>query len=86
MKSAIYIDDGTTQVVLTPESKLEEAVLDMIFTRTTAATFRGGFYECQGGWIRRTDTGRERQSLIVRLNDEPLPEVLDSLKPEVAYR
>lgn len=53
MKSAIYLEDGTTQVVLTPENEWERNALRMIESSGEVSKFWGSFYECQGGWIRQ---------------------------------
>jgi len=52
MKSAIYIESGTTQFVLTPESEIDKQVLDQIERANGLSTCRGSFYETRGGWIR----------------------------------
>lgn len=51
MKTAIYIEDGRTQFVLTPETKIDREVLDEIES-TNLKTYRGEFYGCSGGWTR----------------------------------
>lgn len=57
MKSAIYLNEGTTQVVLTPENEWEKSALK--------------FYECQGGWYRQPSyseyQSEEKNSLIFRI-------------------
>lgn len=68
MKTAIYIEQGVTQLVLTPESKWEESVVDSIADKRderNASVFitRGCFYHCQGGWDRQ---GSNQDSLIIR--------------------
>ena len=45
MKGAIYIENGLTQLVLTPESDFEKNV----------SVYTGGFYHCQGGWVRQRE-------------------------------
>jgi hypothetical protein len=60
MKSAIYIENGLTQFVLTPESKTDESVLADMEQNLRASTnnentlrmYRGSFYRCAGGWVR----------------------------------
>jgi hypothetical protein len=52
MKSAIYIEQGITQFVLTPESDIDKQVLDQIEKAKGMNTCRGSFYECRGGWMR----------------------------------
>lgn len=55
MKTAIYIEDGTTQLVLTPESEIDRKVLSEL-ERTNLKTYRGQFYRCAGGWARMDET------------------------------
>lgn len=80
MKSAIYLDEGNTQLVLTPENDWERNILQMVHGELKDKTYWGQFYACQGGWIREYDahyaTTRPRQddSLILRVQKK-LPEV-----------
>lgn len=67
MKTAIFIKDGTTQLVLTPETDWEKKVVDGIKGDCDKATImRGEFYECQGGWYRES---AGQTSLIIRLDE-----------------
>jgi len=69
MKSAIYINEGTTQVVLTPENQWEESTLKMISgSPHVLQTYYGQFYECLGGWYRRDQYAGTRDSLIFRID------------------
>lgn len=53
MKIALYIEDGLEQIVLTPETKTEESILGKLHDGDRELSIkRGGFYNCQGGWIR----------------------------------
>lgn len=53
MKIALYIEDGLEQIVLTPTSDTEEAILEKIHDGTRQLSIkRGEFYGCQGGWTR----------------------------------
>lgn len=64
MKTAIYIENGTTQLVLTPENEWEQQVVRCIEEGDQAVTIhRASFYECRGGWFRQ---GTSDQSLILR--------------------
>ena len=65
MKTAVYIDDGLTQLVLTPETELEKAIVSKIDAQEVAI-HRGGFYE-YGDSIRQCDDG---QSLIIVMNNK----------------
>lgn len=52
VKSAIYINEGVTEVVLTPENEWEKSALKMV-AGSSVKTYWGGFYECMGGWFRQ---------------------------------
>lgn len=79
MKTAIYIEDGVTQIVLTPETKYERDIVTGLGDKLDRVqVFNGGFYDCRGGWIRqsayydRDNMGfgadrSENNSLIMRL-------------------
>lgn len=75
MKTAIYIEDGVVQLVLTPEGDFENNALRSFENQPTRTQIKvGQFYKCQGGWNRHQDmemTGygkdeRDR-SLIIRI-------------------
>lgn len=52
MKTAIYIEDGVVQIVLTPESDFEKNALSMFREKPLdAKLFAGSFYDCRGGWV-----------------------------------
>lgn len=74
MKTAIYIEDGATQIVLTPDTEWEKKVCKQFYGKKHALeVMEGAFYGCHGGWTRfRSDspysTG-EDNSLIIRLNE-----------------
>lgn len=54
MKTAIYIEDGVLQVVLTPETEFEKSAVDAITDKSfTTEIVEGSFYDCRGGWIRQ---------------------------------
>jgi hypothetical protein len=67
MKIALYIEDGSEQVVLTPEDEAERKLLDLVGKETRhAKIYRGSFYRCQGGYVRQ---GSDDQSAIIVLRD-----------------
>lgn len=80
MKTAIYIEDGTVQLVITPESEFEKNAMATFHGKElTAKLFSGSFYDCRGGWVRQSrfnDGGaygihpNEDQSLILRVATE----------------
>ena len=63
MKIAIYIKDGLTQLVLTPESDFEKGIISKVDKgKHNVSIHTGSFYECQGGWVRH---GMDDESLII---------------------
>lgn len=54
MKTAIYIEDGVVQLVITPESDFEKSSLRAFEDKPmNAKIFSGSFYDCRGGWVRQ---------------------------------
>lgn len=54
MKTAIYIEDGIVQLVLTPESEFEKnAIRSFESHPLSVKVFPGSFYDCRGGWTRQ---------------------------------
>ena len=75
MKSAIYIEDGTVQLVITPESEFEKNALSVLMDKPLEAQiFSGSFYDCRGGWVRQKDyypsmdRRNDDKSLMVRVS------------------
>ena len=78
MKTAIYIEDGTVQLVITPESDFEkDAMRTFSNGEIDAKMFSGSFYDCRGGWVRQAEYNpptnwqscdKEDRSLILRIN------------------
>jgi hypothetical protein len=73
MKTAIFIEDGVVQLVITPENEFEKNALKSFEAKPTETKiFHGSFYDCRGGWVRqkRYYDGpygeSEDQSLILR--------------------
>jgi hypothetical protein len=79
MKIAFYMDEGVEQIVLTPESEFERDMLKKMHEGSRELTIKlGGFYNCQGGWIRHShgyDGFNQRpldeQSTIIVLRPKP---------------
>ena len=78
MKTAIYIEDGTIQLVLTPENDFEKNALKSFGNKKTETNiFGGSFYDCRGGWVRQNDYyssniyggGSDDRSLILRTKE-----------------
>lgn len=56
MKTAIYIEGGVVQLVITPESDFEKNALSSLETDgLEAKIFSGTFYDCRGGWVRQKE-------------------------------
>ncbi len=80
MKTAIYIEDGTVQLVITPETDFEKNILSTFEEKPLKAQiFSGSFYDCRGGWIRQNcyipsivpyETDGNDRSLILRIDEE----------------
>lgn len=95
MKTAIYIEDGITQLVITPESEFEKDALKTLREkRIEAKLFEGSFYDCRGGWVRQSahmtrgmyDSYHDSRdsSLILVARERPpdtIPAVLDDAQP-----
>lgn len=73
MKTAIYIEDGVAQLVITPENDFEKnALRSFEYKPTEAQIFAGSFYDCRGGWARQTDYHPSAdRSLILRVTQQP---------------
>lgn len=77
MRTAIYVENGVTQVVLTPETDWEKTALETVGNGAAAVrVFTGTFYDCRGGWTRQSDyypelygcgTASGDKSLILRV-------------------
>ena len=80
MKTAIYIEDGITQIVLTPEPEYEKDVIKGLGDKISRVqVFQGTFYDCRGGWVRQTALkhkspysfdAQDDTSIIMRLDAE----------------
>lgn len=74
MKTAIYIDNGTVQLVLTPENKFEDSAMRMFKEKSLEANlYWGTFGDCNGGWVRMFNIEPERNSLMIRAKVEVTP-------------
>jgi hypothetical protein len=66
MKTAIYIEDGIVQLVLTPSNQFErDAVKSFGNENLSIKNFIGSFYECKGGWVRQIN---DDKSIIIRID------------------
>lgn len=71
MRIALYIEDGREQIVLTPQTQTEKAILGKLSNGDRdLSIYRGGFYACSGGWTRHTQFSGadEDESTIIVLN------------------
>lgn len=83
MKTAIYIEDGTVQLVISPETEFEKNALSTMREKSLdAEIFSGSFYDCRGGWVRQSAHIKESsmygstgdandKSLIIRVKETP---------------
>ena len=77
MRTAIYIDDGVLQIILTPETDFEKSLVKQYSnTNMSVSIKKGKFYSCVGGWI-RTDS-YEDESLMIILKEKALPSIKES--------
>lgn len=72
MKASIYIEDGTTQMVLTPQNDFEEAVMKMVENQDSEVTLHNGtFSECNGGYIRHyNNSSGDPKSMIITIRSK----------------
>ena len=79
MKTAIYIEDGTVQLVITPESDFEKDSMKIFGEKPLKAKlFVGSFYDCRGGWVSQNSFNpysanygsAEDRSLIITIKEE----------------
>jgi hypothetical protein len=81
MKTAIYIEDGTVQLVITPETTHEKNALSQFEGKELKAkVFSGSFYDCRGGWIRQAgfypmNPDSTDRSLILRIDETKIEAV-----------
>ena len=83
MKTAIYIEDGVVQLVITPENKFEKNALSTFQDKPLdAKIFAGAFYDARGGWVSQTayndnhqffDQNTADRSLIIKMSERKEP-------------
>lgn len=67
MKIALYIEDGLEQIVLTPQSDTEKAILGKLHDGSrNLGVCKGQFYACQGGWVRHRDGVADSTMIVLR--------------------
>lgn len=68
MKTVLYVADGVTQVIITPETDFEKEVVAKFENNELSVKIAiGSFYDCQGGWSRHSTT---ENSIILRVEDD----------------
>ena len=84
VRTAIYIEGGVIQLVLTPDNEWEKRALNSFAEKPVEAQiFDGAFYDCRGGWTRQTRhyeslggySRNEDRSLILRIAQPQLTEL-----------
>jgi hypothetical protein len=85
MKTAIYIEDGTVQLVITPETPFEKNAMSQFTGKELQAKlFSGSFYDCRGGWVRQKAYYQQFEHGMPKNNDDDsLILRIDESKPEV---
>lgn len=90
MKTAIYIEDGIVQLILTAENEFERsAIATLMKEPSQAQIFEGSFYDCRGGWVKQSAFYPDRTwpsydkrdtSIILRVgkSEDVRPDVTDS--------
>jgi hypothetical protein len=76
VKIALYIEDGLEQIVLSAQTKSEQSILDKLHDGDRSLSIKkGGFYECQGGWVRHGTYDPDHSTILVlraiSKDDEP---------------
>lgn len=68
MKTAIYIEDGVVQLVITPETEFEKnAMTTLMDTDIDAQIFSGSFYDCRGEWT--AETMEDAREMAIAFNE-----------------
>ena len=71
MKTQIYIEDGTVQLVLTPQTEFEGKALATLGDKPLKAKlFSGAFYDVRGGWIKDRAYTESEKSLVLQATDQ----------------
>lgn len=80
MKTAIYIEDGVLQLVLTPGDDFEKNILRSFEDKPiTTKVMAGQFYASNGGYARHQDSemfspDKRDRSLVLRVETVDIPE------------
>jgi len=66
MKTAIYVEDGVKQIVLTPENKFEKETLESFSDESIKVKImNGAFYKCIGGYFRQSDRDSNDSLMLI---------------------
>ena len=77
MLTAIYIKNGRTQLVLTPETPFEQGIVEMVDKgEHEVKIYTGSFYDCQAGYTRQ-QRPQSSEHMAAREKDESLIIVMD---------
>ena len=69
MKTAVYIENGVVQLVLTPEDDFERSLIGSFDGKPLETDVRfGSFYECAGNYHRQ---GTDRSMFIRAMKEVP---------------
>lgn len=85
MKIAFYVEDGLEQIVLTPQSPIEKAMLKKLHDGTRSFEMsRGEFYPCTGGWVTQGNSYGVRATMFSTADDDRLADLstIIVLKPK----
>lgn len=70
MRTAIYVEDGVTQIVITPENEFEKDIVESIENKNLSTRIvTGQFYSCVGGWVRHTEHNAG-SSIIIKVENK----------------
>jgi len=71
MKTAIYMEDGLLQLVVTPETEFEKKAIKVFGEKPMdAKVYSGSFYACQGGWVRQSWVSEDSLLLTAKVREE----------------
>ena len=60
MKTGIFISEGKTEIVLTPENEHERNSLGLLISKEhSLSVYEGEFYKCRGGYFRPQANGTD---------------------------
>jgi hypothetical protein len=79
MKTSLYIDQGVTQIVLTPENDFERSLVNGVENSDDVTVSE--FFDTDGDWAKfmgSADFPKTINSLFVRLQKKPVESVEDT--------